>query len=532
LTQNAVINRILEDDELALLLDENPQIISSQSLLHFGVTFFPHLVTSAPSDFHYEVTDSMGDIILGGGGSFNACAAPRGFAKTTWITVIMPLWTICYGYKTYLVTISAAATNAESMLDNVKHELISNKELRVAFPNACGEGPVWRSNMIVTNNGIRVDALGSGQQVRGRNHHGNRPDLIILDDVETDENVLTPEQRAKLLRWYQRAVSKAGSPRTDYVVIGTVLHTESLLATLLTQTGYTTRKYKAIISWSDRKDLWDYWQSLLTNLNDTLREKTALNYFKDNEREMLRGTKVLWPEGWSYYSLMIEYVRDGPYAFSSERQNDPTEADALITRDQITWYNPQEINPHTLEWIGGGVDPSLGKTKRSDFSAIIHVGMDGMGIMYCLSASIARRKPDDIIKDVLDLTKRRHAPWDFPFRTDAFLVEAVAFQSYFASNLDRAAGEETVYLPTMEVHPRANKIVRISSLQPLIKNGWLRFRNDGTQETLIQQLCNFPHGNDDGPDCLAMITEYVTQNKMIGTAITVPYNTGYAYGQY
>lgn len=41
-----------------------------------------------------------------------------------------------------------------------------------------------------------AEAIGSGKKVRGRRHRNWRPDLIVLDDIENDENVNTPGAEA------------------------------------------------------------------------------------------------------------------------------------------------------------------------------------------------------------------------------------------------------------------------------------------------------------------------------------------------
>ena len=102
-----------------------------------------------------------------------------------------------------------------------------------------------------------VEAIGSGKKIRGRKHRNWRPDLLVLDDIENDENVRTPEQRKKLESWFLKAVSKAGDDYTDIIYIGTLLHYDSLLAKTLNNPGYKAIKYKAVISFSNEEDLWN-----------------------------------------------------------------------------------------------------------------------------------------------------------------------------------------------------------------------------------------------------------------------------------
>jgi len=79
-------------------------------------------------------------------------------------------------------------------------------------------------------------ARGAGQQVRGILYGDNRPDLIIVDDLEDAESVRSDEQRAKTKAWFfEDVINSINRSRKDWkiVVIGTLLHEDSLLANLL-----------------------------------------------------------------------------------------------------------------------------------------------------------------------------------------------------------------------------------------------------------------------------------------------------------
>jgi predicted phage terminase large subunit-like protein len=120
-----------------------------------------------------------------------------------------------------------------------------------------------------------------------------------------------------------------------------------------------------------------------------------------------------------------------------------------------------------------------------------------------LVADIARRPPDKIIEDVLDTAQQiikicPSAP------ITAFGVESVQFQEYFKDRLDVESRKRQVYLPVTDTENQTTKKdVRIQALQPLIKNGMLRFQK--TQRILLEQIKYYPLADhDDGPDGLAM----------------------------
>jgi predicted phage terminase large subunit-like protein len=65
----------------------------------------------------------------------------------------------------------------------------------------------------------------------------------------------------------------------------------------------------------------------------------------------------------------------------------------------------------------------------------------------------------------------------------------------------REASKQGVHLPIKPVKSNAPKEVRIKSLEPLIENGLILFKENQTR--LLKQLEEFPKGHDDLPDALA-----------------------------
>ena len=61
------------------------------------------------------------------------------------------------------------------------------------------------------------------------------------------------------------------------------------------------------------------------------------------------------------------------------------------------------------------------------------------------------------------------------------------------------------YIPIEEIQSTVNKVLRIESLQPVIKNKYLKFNRE--HKTLLKQLQEFPMGkNDDAPDGLQTVS--------------------------
>ncbi len=377
--------------------------------------------------------------------------------------------------------------------------------------------------MFLTRSNVKVEALGSGKKIRGRRHREWRPDLIVLDDIENDENVTTLEQRKKLSSWYFKAVSKCGDTYTDIMYIGTILHYDSLLSTVLKKAAYNSKVYKAVISDAVNTKLWEEWERIYTNLFDEQHKENAQAFYDAHEEEMLEGAEVLWEEKCSYLYLMAQKVDEGIAAFNSELQNNPIDPEnADFNEEWLDYYddNPPDFRASNFIIIGAN-DPSLGKSKKSDTSSIIDLALDlNTGYMYILGASVEKRKPDVIINDVIETHKRYKR--DYGKGYYKFGVESVQFQFFYKDVMAKKALEAGEYIPIEEIPSTVNKVVRIRSLQPFVKNKWIKFSRAHRQ--LITQMTEFPMGtHDDAPDGLQMAAALAQAVR--STAVRFEYTT-------
>lgn len=474
------------------------------NLFEFGRFFFGHYFKVASPYFHKELADTFQAAILNGDTQRIARAAPRDHAKSVWLTLILPIWVSVYGHKKYTIIISDTSDQADAFLVNIRTEFEDNHRLIEAF--GLMQGPIWHQNKIRLNSGVQIQAFGSGKKLRGSRKKQDRPDLVICDDIENDENVQSAQQRKKLKDWFFSAVTKAGDRTTHYIVVGTVLHPNSLLSDLLKNPGFNSKKYIAVQRFSLSK-LWAEWKNIYINLADQNREANALQFFHEHENEMLKNVRVLWPEWEGYYDLMVMRLTEGLSSFNKEKQNNPVNPDERI-------FNINEDDPrHFFEMadiehllykghlrIAGACDPSLGKDlKKGDPSAILVGALDmNTSQIYVLSADIQVRKPEKITSAIIDQGQE--------YSMFKFGVESVAFQEFFKNEVARVVREKglTLHLPIVGIENPKNKDLRIQSLEPIVKNYHVKFLK--TQTELIDQLNTYPTADhDDGPDALEML---------------------------
>lgn len=197
-------------------------------------------------------------------------------AKTTHFSYVFPLYVLCttglpilcnfeneFGTeyqdvvvhdKEFILIVSETSTAAERMTTNIRTELATNRLLCAYFgdltPRSLPDDPfmdqVWRRNIFKLANGCFVVGLGSGQQIRGINV-GMRPSLLIGDDIYSAKSVLTEETREKTRFWFfAEALNTVDSQKGKCVLIGTIVHSDTVLVDVQNNSSWYGRKYPLI----------------------------------------------------------------------------------------------------------------------------------------------------------------------------------------------------------------------------------------------------------------------------------------------
>ncbi len=458
----------------------------------FVSTYFPHYVRSPhKSALHRYLFSRLPQIVNSEKSETDAIAAPRGEAKSTLVSQLFVLWCLVTGRKRYPVIVMDSIDQAYPMLEAIKAEFEFNPRLAMDFPEATGQGRVWQAGTIVTRNNAKVQVAGSGKKLRGLRHGPYRPDLCVLDDIENDEQVCNPDQRDKLQSWLTKTVLPLGGAgaKFDVVYIGTILHYDSVLNRTLSNKLWRSAKFKALLKWPDRMDLWERWEERLRNDG----EEAADAFYQEHQQTMEAGSECSWAAR-PLLALMKIRARDGHDTFDSEYQNDPVAGDNAPFAHVIQFW----VNRLSNWLFYGACDPSLGKQGASrDPSAILVGGLNReTGILDVVEAQIKKRLPDRIIEDVIAMQRE--------YGCLVWAIETVQFQEFLRSELVKRSAAQGIPVPARAIQPHADKLLRIESLQPHMANGLIRLHP--SQTTLIDQLRHFPKADhDDGPDALHML---------------------------
>ncbi len=438
-------------------------------------------------------------------------AAPRGHAKSTCVSLLFPIHDLVHQTERYIVLISATLSQAKQRLRNIRHELLTNAHLRAIYGDVSARSREWTTRRVTVGE-CAIEVFSAGTEIRGISHGAWRPTKIILDDAEDSVAVENPERREELRAWFNEVVENLGDRHTHTQVIGTVLHPESLLMTLMRRPDFEAMLFKSIEGWASDEARWDQWRRIFTDLENPDREDRAHAFFEEHHAAMLAGAEVLWAEKEDYETLQRQLVTRGRGAFFQEKQNEPLSADTqLFDVGRLALFDlaKGELQSERGEVRRLGdltlalyLDPALGRAGprgklRGDDAAIVVAGRDEVGHLFVLDVWLRKATPSAQAKQLIAMAKR----WEVKRAG----VESNGFQELLCDLIERERRGAGAALSVEGVQHTGNKVARVSRLEPNVANGWIMFRRDLCPE-FFQQMGQFPRGaHDDGPDALESV---------------------------
>lgn len=165
--------------------------LSSQSFGLFALYFFQNYFTYKLADFHYDFIQDCHDLADNKIREV-AWIAFRESGKTSF-TKLFIIWLVATGKRKYINVDSFDKENAERILFDIAFEMVNNKRFQADFgvlfskERSINDIKQNRINNFVCENGVRVEAHSTQESVRGRIHLNQRPDALILDDIENNK---------------------------------------------------------------------------------------------------------------------------------------------------------------------------------------------------------------------------------------------------------------------------------------------------------------------------------------------------------
>lgn len=381
----------------------------------------------------------------------------RGGGKSTVAEEAIVVMACLRQFKNALV-IGETETRAKERLAAIKNEFETNDKLLDLFGDL--RGPKWQESYIELSNGSVIQAYGRGQSLRGVKHLHYRPDLALLDDLEDEESVRTPESRQKTLDWFTKTLMPALTPKARVRMAATPLHPEALALRLSRSPAWTWRKYPITYKDEDSQE------------QSTWSDRYPLEWIRSKRKDYEElGELRVWMQE---YMCEAENAQDKTFSVEMFR------SEALIRTWQPVYavYDPARTVKAT--------SASTGKVVGSWVNNRLVV-WEASGHMW---------KPDEIIEDIFKVEER--------YNPVLIGVEEDGLHEFIMQPLRHAQITRGQPVPIKPLKAPKGKLDFIKGLQPFFKAGEVIFASEsGDMEELKKQLLSFPTGRIDVPNALA-----------------------------
>ncbi|MDQ2689884.1 MAG: hypothetical protein M3Y29_06385, partial [Chloroflexota bacterium] len=279
--------------------------------------------------------------------------APREMGKSTWWFLLLPLWAAAHGHVGFAAAFADTDTQAQTHLATFKSELDNNPLIRNDYPDLVapktrGRGQVEadRVSLFHARSGFVFAAAGMDSSNLGLKVGSQRPDLIILDDIEPHEGRYGKELARKRLDTLVSAIL----PLNIYahvILAGTVTMAGSIVHQIVRRNA---GEHDDANDWVDEQRI-------------AARHTLPIVTDDDGRR------RSVWPEKWPLAFLeSIEHTRQ----YAKNYANDPLGAEGDYWRlediDKARTIGTTWLPSCTRILVS--VDPAVTSKSTSDYTGI------------------------------------------------------------------------------------------------------------------------------------------------------------------
>ena len=322
--------------------------------------------------------------------------APRDHAKSTALTFDYSLAEAMFRTSDYIIIVGSTEESAQEQLSNISEELHENEDLSAEFGPFVFEVDT-KTDIVVRlpdSHRFRILVRGAEQRIRGRLWRGKRPNLLICDDMEDDEQVMNADRRKKFRNWFFRAAKQALGKGGKVRVHGTVLHEDSLLARLRKNSQWQHLFFKAHASFDDFSDL-------------------------------------LWPARWSEKELRAkrqEMIDDrDPQGYSQEFLNDPQDTtDSYLRKEDFIRMSGEDRERQKL--FAAGWDFAVSTADSANRSCGAVGGKDATNLLHIVDVRVGKWDSPRLIDEMFGLHEAWHP--DIHFVEDGVIWKTIAPMVY------------------------------------------------------------------------------------------------------
>lgn len=426
----------------------------------FVSTYFPHLASKPTAKFQIDAARWIAK-------EERARALfewARGHAKSSHMGCLIPLWLLARGEKAFrhMVIVSKSEDSARALLGDLQAELSSNEAYKRDFDLRTDPGSEWQAGRFSISSGVSFVALGRGQSPRGLKKRGQRPDYILIDDIDDDALCRNEARVREAYDWMMTALfGTMAAGRGRFILVGNRIGKKSILSSFAETKGI----YHSIVNILDKQG------------------------------------KPSWVENYSLEEIAELRRTMGERNFQKEYMNNPITEGSVFKRDWIRYGKPLRLREYRR--IIAYTDPSFKSTKQNDYKATVVVGKTREGYYHILRCYASQTSVSEMVAWHYDIDRYIDGRVPIRYYMEANFIQDLLLDEFKKEGYARG-GQQIPITPDKRKKP--DKFSRIEAMQPLFERGFITFcdRSPGI-DTLIEQLLDMVPGSrmhDDAPDAL------------------------------
>lgn len=397
---------------------------------------------------------------------FECRAWSRSLAKST-RTRMEVLKLVITGKKKNILLISNSWENACNLLEPYRIELDSNQRIINDYGEQRGLKK-WRTGNFTTKKGVAFRAVGAGQSPRGANENNVRPDTLLFDDIDTDEDCRNPDIIKERVKWIFNAV------------IGT---REIYIKLLIIACGNIIAEYCCMTEMIKKANYVD-----VVNI----RTNGISSWVKNSENDIDEAFSIL-----PYSTIQQEYF------------NNPVTEGRIFKELRFDKVPPLRQMEQLI--VYGDPSTSNSESKNSSFKVVALLGRKD-NITYVIKMFCKQCGQADFIQTYYDMhTLVTAAGCSAQYYMECNSLQKDFFEMFYKPKFREINRQKGVALYVKkDTRPKVNKYTRIeATLEPPHRLGWLIFNqqekeNKCMEETEGQFKAVSPTygGAMDAPDCV------------------------------
>lgn len=441
-----------------LIQDKSQRRQAAKTFFGFCIVYLPHYFPLPAADFHPELVNLLEDW----NNDFLSIAGFRGSAKSTFAGLALPLWAALSGKVKFIIPINETDEVVKLTIANIRQELEHNELILKDYGHLIDKKDAatkFTEGNILLANGCRILGRSRGQKIRGLRHKQYRPDLVIIDDPEEREKVQRKEYRDKTEQWLRGdVIPSIEESKARLIVIGNVLHTDSLMARLKNDEVFIHREYPLIDKTGSCT-----WEGKYP-------DESAL------KKQEAKVGRIAW---------MREYLLKVVPPDDQE-----------VKEEWIQYYDKL---PRDSAGKGGvGVDLAISKKETADFTAMVSgiLSLDnGLPKIYVIPNPVNERLS---FHETVEQMKSIHIAMRL-YAHPTFYIEDIAYQKAAVQEAQRHM------LAVQPMKAGSDKRSRLRTAATYIQNGVVVFPKKGCEDLIAQLLGFGVEDHDDLVDALVYL---------------------------